>query len=267
MSDDGHLWYVYAVTRGGAGPLPEGLRGVRDTEPATVAEAGLAAVVSRVPARDFGEEPLREHLEDLAWLERTARAHQRVVDGLATAGGVLPLRLATVCRDETGVRRLLTVHRERFAAALDRLAGRVEWGVKVYADPAAAAPPAPAAPAARPASGRDYLRQRGRLRLAEDAARREAEEAVRSVHDALAGAAEGARLHPPQDARLSGEHGQNLLNGAYLVRREDGRAFCALAGELAGRLSGFRLSLTGPWAPYSFAEAAGAGAAERAVSR
>ncbi|WP_234347760.1 GvpL/GvpF family gas vesicle protein [Streptomyces specialis] len=258
------LRYVYAITRDGAGPLPGGLRGVDDGPLTAVARDGLAAVVSPVADRDFAEEPLRARLEDLAWLERTARAHQRVVDGLTGAdGGVLPLRLATVCRDEAGVLRLLAVNHDRFAAALDRLDGRAEWGVKVYADPADAAPAA--VPAARPASGRDYLRQRGRQRQAEGAARQAAEEAVRSVHDTLARAAEGTRLHPPQAARLSGEPGQNLLNGAYLVRREDSRAFCALAGELAGRLTGLRLSLTGPWAPYSFA--ATAGAAEEAGSR
>ncbi|WP_326599822.1 GvpL/GvpF family gas vesicle protein [Streptomyces sp. NBC_01803] len=260
MSEDGCLWYVYAVTRGGAGDeLPAGLRGVDDGPPAAVPDDGLAAVVSRVPARDFAEEPLRARLTDLAWLERTARGHQRVVDGLLAGGGVLPLRLATVCRDEAGIRRLLTVNHARFTAALDRLDGRAEWGVKVYADPPA--PGSARAPAAKPASGRDYLRQRGRQRQAEGGTRREAEDAVRSVHDALVRAAEGARLHPPQDARLSGEPGQNLLNGAYLVRREDGQAFCALAGELAGRLTGLRLSLTGPWAPYSFT------ADEEAVSR
>ncbi|MGP3967628.1 GvpL/GvpF family gas vesicle protein [Streptomyces sp. 6N223] len=263
------LWYVYAVTRAARPPLPEELRGVAGGVPLAVPHAGLAAVVSQVPAQNFAAGPLAAHLEDLAWLERTARAHQAVVDALLPGGCVLPLRLATVCQDEPGVRRLLAANRERFESAIGRLDGRAEWGVKVYADlPSPAAPPAEAAPGSGsgpvpgpgsgpgsgpgPGSGRDYLRRRRQERRAADAAWREAEDAARQVHATLVGAAERFRLRPPRDARLTGEPGHPVLNSAYLVPNERGREFAALAGRLAGRLSGQRISVTGPWAPYSF---------------
>ncbi|WP_240796498.1 GvpL/GvpF family gas vesicle protein [Streptomyces sp. RFCAC02] len=253
--DTASLRYVYAVVRADVPPPPDTLHGIGDRPPRACADGGLAAVVGDVPAADFAEEPLRAHLEDLAWLEGVARAHQGVVDALAgTAGCVLPLRLATVCRDEDGVRRLLAENRERFTTALERLDGRAEWGVKLYADLPAAQGDVPPPPAGggTARSGRDYLRQRRRSRdLAGDAWRR-AEAAARLVHGTLTGVAEHARLHQPQDARLTGERGTNLLNGAYLVPHEAESEFRALVGRLAAQVDGLRLSLTGPWVPYSF---------------
>ena len=41
-------------------------------------EGDLAALLSPVPLAEYGDERLREHLEDISWLERTARAHEAV---------------------------------------------------------------------------------------------------------------------------------------------------------------------------------------------
>ncbi len=264
------LWYVYAVTRAsGAGPLAARLTGVAGGQVRAIREDELAAVASRVSAVDFAEGPLRANLEDLRWLERTARDHQHVVDALLSAGGVVPLRLATVCHGTTGVRRLLAENRELFETAVVRLDGRAEWGLKIHVDPpsdhAPRGAPANGAPTngapTRPASGRDYLRRRREQRQRAEDAWRLAEAAAHEVHVALAAAAERTRQHPPQDARLSGEPGRNLLNAAYLVPRHRESEFAELAGQLAGEVTGLRITLSGPWAPYSFtADAAGAAA-------
>lgn len=260
MSD---LLYAYAVVRDGHGTLPGALRGVAAGPVRTVGHEGLAAVVGPVPAADFEEEPLRTRLEDLSWLEATARAHQEVVDAAAALGTVLPLRLATVYRDEEGVRRMLREGRERLTATLDRLEGRIEWGVKVYAEPVEPAAAAPAATGAVPRSGREYLLQRRRARQSRDEAWRQADEVARRLHQALAGCAEAARLHPPQDGRLAPGPGRNVLNAAYLVPREEAEAFAARAGDATA--PGVRVELTGPWAPYSFvAETAGEATGETA---
>ncbi|MER7400669.1 GvpL/GvpF family gas vesicle protein, partial [Streptomyces sp. NPDC000151] len=215
---DGLLTYAYAVLRRGARP-PAGLLGIGDAPVRTVAEGPLAALVSEVPAAEFDQPAVRDRLEDLTWLEATARAHRQVVDETAAAVGVLPLRLVTVYRDEDAVRAALAAHTERFERLLTRLEGRLEWGVKAYAQqppddrkPAAAPPPSqrpsdapPAAPPARqrPAaeaeSGREFLRRRLRDRKAEDTALQEADSLARAVHDALARTAEHSRLHRPQD--------------------------------------------------------------------
>ena len=111
----------------------------------------------------------------------------------------------------------------------------MEWGVKVYAASAAAQEPS-AEPSAA-ASGRDYLRRRSAQRRASEQAWEHTEEGARRVHETLAALAEGARLHPPQDVRLSGEADRNVLNAAYLMPREESEAFAERVGR-AGRARG-----------------------------
>ncbi|WP_413810332.1 GvpL/GvpF family gas vesicle protein [Streptomyces sp. OE57] len=273
------LRYAYAVVRDTGAPEAaldaltalEGVTGVADESVYAVRHLGLAVLAGAVPAEDYDEGSLRERLEDMTWLETMARAHQRVVDTAGAESCVIPVRLATVCHGDEGLRRMLATGRERFASALDRLEGRVEWGVKAYAtQPAAEKPPAgtanaanapsapnsPSAPSAPNSpgamSGRDYLRRRKAQRQAAERRWGDTEEGTRLVHDTLGALAERSRLHPPQDPRLSGISDRNVLNAAYLVRREDSADFAERVGELAGRTPALRLELTGPWAPYSF---------------
>ncbi|MGW0550982.1 GvpL/GvpF family gas vesicle protein [Streptomyces altiplanensis] len=262
------LRYVYAVTRPFEGVLPEGVRGLDGEPPRLLHHDGLVAVVSPVPAEDFGEAPLKKHLENLDWLSATARTHEAVVGALTTVTCPVPLRLATVCVDDSGVRRLLDTGRDRFMQTLERLDGRVEWGIKVYAEPEpeparepSEAPQAQAtatAAAAAPATtGRDYLRRRLSRRQARESAWERADALSRRLHAELSLRAEAAALHRPQDARLSEAPGQNILNAAYLVPRGTSEEFVEEVGRLTPKDRGVRVELTGPWAPYSFAGQAG----------
>ncbi|GHG51047.1 GvpL/GvpF family gas vesicle protein [Streptomyces griseocarneus] len=254
--------YAYAVVRASdavAGAL-ETVTGVADGPVRAVRHGDLMVLAGPVPATDHGERQLAEHLEDLDWLERTARAHQRVIGAAAAvAPSVLPLRLATVFHDEEGARAMLGARHDTLLAALDRLDGRTEWGVKIYAlgtaRPAGTvAVPPPDAPRAA-VSGRDYLRRRAAERHAAQEGVRREDEAARGIHTTLTALAQETRLHPPQNPRLSGQAGRNVLNAAYLVRREDGPRFTSAVAQLAERAprDGMRVDLTGPWAPYSFA--------------
>ncbi|MEU4716377.1 GvpL/GvpF family gas vesicle protein [Micromonospora purpureochromogenes] len=237
---------------------------VRDPDPAALAAvpgmdggpvravraAGLAAVVSAAPLTEYGEEALRRNLEDLAWLERAARAHHAVVDALSRAGAVVPARLATVHHDDTRVAAMLAERQAELAATLRRLTGRGEWGVKGYVVPGAL--PRTEASDGGGGAGAAYLRRRRAELTARDEGQRIAGEAVAAVHAALAGYAVAARRHAPQDRRLSGAPTAMVLNGAYLVETAGVEGFAALVRELADRHPEIRLELTGPWPPYSF---------------
>ncbi|MFE1587390.1 GvpL/GvpF family gas vesicle protein [Streptomyces sp. NPDC058737] len=263
------LRYVYAVCRPFDAALQTQLTGVAGDPPRLLPHGDLVAVVSHVPEADFSEEELRAHLEDLDWLTATARAHQQVVDALTAVTTPLPLRLATVFRDDSGVRVMLEEREAAFRRTLDRLDGRVEWGVKVYVETEKTEQPeqagagrsaAPAPPAPKPVSGRDYLRQRRRQSRANDDLWSRAEEFATELHATLSGRADDARLHAPQNPRLSGAAGRNVLNAAYLVRRDASEEFVEMVDRTKDDVPGMRVELTGPWAAYSFAgENAGEG--------
>ncbi|MFB7455795.1 MULTISPECIES: GvpL/GvpF family gas vesicle protein [unclassified Streptomyces] len=245
------LRYVYAVCRPLGAPLQAQLTGVAGAPAKQLNHHGLVAVVSEVPERDFAEEPLRAHLEDLDWLAATARAHQGVIDALTVVTTPLPLRLATVFRDDSAVRSMIEAREEHIRRTLDRLEGRVEWGVKIYAE--TEQPQQAAQPAAKAASGRDYLRQRRQQTRAGEDLWQKAEAFATHLHEQLSAFAEESRLHAPQNPSLSGAAGRNVLNAAYLVPRGHSEEFVELVDRTKDDVPGLRVELTGPWAAYSFA--------------
>jgi hypothetical protein len=247
--------YVYGVTRDLPGEALEKIEGVGGAPVQVVEHGGLTAVVSPVSLDDFGEDALRRNLEDLGWLESTARAHHAVVDAAAASAAVAPLGLATVYRSEDRLRAALRERSDEFTRALERITGRTEWGVKAYADLKQATPSTPAteqeAPAARP--GTSYLQRRRVEQHSEEQARREVLAVANDIDNELRDIAATGRLHRPQDPQLSGERGWMILNAAYLVDDERAEDFRAAVVRLADLRPEIRLQLTGPWAPYSFA--------------
>ncbi|MEU6059203.1 GvpL/GvpF family gas vesicle protein [Streptomyces sp. NPDC047097] len=285
------LVYVYGVAAGpGLAQTVPTLQGVGGARVRLIEDGGLAAVVGPVAAADFEEAALAARLEDLRWLEAVARAHHAVVDAVAVAGPVLPLRLATVYRDEDGVRALLADGRDLFASRLARLAGHVEWGVKVHLVPPPAPPPSAPAPdpSARPAPvahasgpeapmpgrrpsptdgagtvgpGRAYLRTRGHERRSREDAHRAASAAVERVRRTAAAHAAERVNHRVQQGPLAEGRSENLANDAYLVPSERCAAFLTEVRRAAEQEPAVRVEVTGPWAPYSFAGLDGSGAA------
>jgi Gas vesicle synthesis protein GvpL/GvpF len=246
--------YVYAISRDLPPGSLEGVGGVGGAHVHPVEECGLTAVASPVSLGEFGEEALKRNLEDLGWLEATARAHHGVVDAAAARAVTVPLGLATVYRSEERVRQALRERHEEFAEALSRIIGRTEWGVKIYADLARAASggePEDQGETSRP--GTSYLRRRGVQRRSEEEARREVLMVAERIDDELCDLAATRRLHRPQDPQLSGERGWMILNAAYLVDDERAEEFRTAVARLAAERPDIRMRLTGPWAPYSFA--------------
>ncbi|GAA2440179.1 GvpL/GvpF family gas vesicle protein [Actinomadura vinacea] len=249
--------YLYGVTRD-LDPAALAATGIGGAPVRTITSAGLTALVSTVRLDQYGEQALRANLEDLTFLEDTARAHHQVVDHAARTAPIAPVRIATLYRDDDRVGRVLTEGQDDFTQILDGITGRTEWGVKAYAHPEAfqedTAPTTGAGPGGGGA-GTAYLKRRqDERRRRQDATRRITEQAE-AVHAELAGHAAATRRHPPQDPRLSGHQGTLVLNIAYLVDDERAQGFLDVARDLDARLPGIEVEVTGPWPPYSFIDA------------
>ncbi|MFG3346295.1 GvpL/GvpF family gas vesicle protein [Streptomyces sp. NPDC048018] len=250
------LSYAYAVVRPTAALSGEALREVGGVASGTVrlvAAGGLAAAVGSVPEEEFSEAALKLHLEDLDWLEQVARAHHGVVEFLASRTTVLPLRLATVYVDDARVREVLHRGAETFTRMLDRFAGQLEWGVKVYAEAARDATAPEAADADAPDPGRAYLRRRRRQHQDRGAAWAAAAEAVRRIGAEAGEVAVDLARHRPQQGQLAAGAGENVANDSYLVPAGRSDEFRERIEGATRGLPGVRVEITGPWAPYSFA--------------
>ncbi|MFF2362764.1 GvpL/GvpF family gas vesicle protein [Streptomyces sp. NPDC058122] len=256
--------YAYVVARAhpDLAPTLAGLAGVAGAPVHVIAEGGedgdataIVLVVSPVPAVDFREEGLRRHLEDLDWLEAVARAHHAIVEEVTALTPALPLRLATVYVDDGSARDMLRSAVRLFAERLDHLANQVEWGVKIYVEATGPTdPPAPESGASADMTpGRAYLSARRRQRGDRDAVHRAAQEAAERVGDVARAYATDRAAHRPQQGVLAGDAGENVFNDAFLVPRGHGEAFREEAARAGRGLTGVRVEVTGPWAPYSFA--------------
>ncbi|WP_103380295.1 GvpL/GvpF family gas vesicle protein [Pseudonocardia dioxanivorans] len=244
------LVWVYAVRDGDADD-PPAVSGVDGERPRVVAAGTLGAVVGTVADEGFDEAGLAAAMEDLARLETLARAHHAVVVEAGSAGAVAPVRLATVFRDDEAVVAMLRERADEFEAALDRVRGRREWGVKVYADARAGGDDSPApAPGDRP--GTAYLLRRKADRDRGAAGRERARAVAESVADAAGTHAVDVRRFALQDARLSGRNEEMVLNATFLVDETQEAEFRA---AVTGAGDGATVELTGPWPPFSFATA------------
>jgi hypothetical protein len=246
--------WLYAVTRGNGTGLTGDLTGVAEEPVRLLRGSGdLAALVGTVPLSDFAEDALHQHLEDLDWLEAAVRAHHRVIDAAAGTGCVLPLRFATLYRDDQRVLTLLDEQGTAFTRALDRVTAHTEWGVKVYADPRAFARQSPEqADTASP--GTAYLLRRRAQRDERQTALLHAQQRAQEISAELGRLAAATAAHPPQDPRLAEYEGWMVLNDSYLVADSRARDFAAAVHALERHSPGMRLELSGPWPPYSFTD-------------
>ncbi len=249
-----HARYLYAITREMDASALSGTVGIGGGALDVVEHRGLRAVVSDVGLDDFGEDGLKRNLEDLAWLETVAREHDAVVSAVAMAGPTAPLRLATICLDDAGVRARLDEWHDQLRAVLDRVEGNLEWSVKAFArTEAVAAAAAPETRSSAPGAGAAYLKRKREQTLQRQQTEEQALRLADEVHAVLSRHSVASRRLPAQDPRLTGHAGTMTLNGAYLVRQEQADAFASAIASLAEQHPEAHLQAGGPWPPYSFA--------------
>jgi len=246
--------WVYAVADDAAPPFTGGQIGVGGGAVRPLIAAGLTAIVGSVAESEFGEAALRQNLEDLDWLERTARAHHEVIETVAKERPVVPMRLATVYSSGEAAAGMLRERAADLRQALTRLSGRSEWGVKAHVavpdDGADGQQPETDDPATGP--GVAYLMRRRAQLAARQDAREEAVASAQAVHAELDRLSTSARLYPPQSPEIAGRSGSMILNAAYLVADDRAEEFRAAVAELAAGHGTLQLTLTGPWPTYSF---------------
>jgi hypothetical protein len=251
--------YLYGIVRADVRITGE-LAGVDSRHHVFLLEGNeLAAIVSSVPLEEFGEEQLRENLNEVAWLEEKARAHERVLEALLESTTVVPTRLCTIFSEERQVREMMSREGPALIDALERLDGKAEWGVKVFAEPGAleraarerakeGADEGPVSP------GAAYMDRRRRESRARENAEEIADAWAHAIHERLARCAAEALLNPLQRRELSGHDGDMLLNGVYLIEEGEVDRFRELAAELGEeyRALGLVVEPTGPWPAYNF---------------
>jgi Gas vesicle synthesis protein GvpL/GvpF len=212
--------HVYAITDRPEAPLPD-VTGLDDTPLCAVRLDGLAAVCSWAEGVEATPPAL--------W------RHAAVSEALMEDRAVLPARFGISFSEESRLLGELARREVDLAHSLRRVAGCVELGLRVLAEPE----PKQSGDAPAEEAGRAYLANRLE-------ARRRAQALAAEVHEPLARLAEEACERVLVTERLP-------LSAAYLVRRERVDEFRREVERLAAERPELRLLCTGPWPPYSFA--------------
>ncbi len=266
-SEVGRILYLYGVVPAEAEEPAAELAGLEGSRVTLLRSGALAAVVGALPAEEYSDAVLDERLGDLRWVGERGIAHERVLDWFLERGPVVPLSLFSLHRDEERVVARVESEAERFAALLERLRGKREWGIKLWrrgdelmrhldglspllkdlGDEIEKAPP-----------GRRFLLSKKRDAARTEELRSVSRRAGHQVFASLRGEADRAAsltlpASPPEGSR------QLLLHAVFLVADDAFPAFQARVGQLARELGGvgFEIEFTGPWPPYHFTEADG----------
>ena len=236
--------YLYAIVAGGE-PRSYASLGIDGSDVYTISEGCVAAVVSGLAAAKV--RPQRANLA----------AHQAVLKCLMAGTTPLPMAFGTVATSPEAIRKILVRNRRAFEEQLQRVAGKVEMGLRVAWDV--------------PNIFEYFVNTHAELRLARDhlvGARHEftQEEKIelgrmfdRLLNDDREDHTRKVELVlAPVCAEFKANqcrHEHEVMNLACLVRREAQEEFSAGVFAAAKRFdNNFAFDYSGPWAPHNFVD-------------
>jgi hypothetical protein len=209
----------------------------------------LWLVVADAPLDRFDEASINKHISDLDWVSRAAVAHEAVVESFIAADAVLPMKLFTIFTADDRAAEHVASQRAQIEGVLERVLKHDEWGVRIVLD--AVKRRAAKRPMATP-GGASYLTGKKAQRDARSELVERSREVVTELYDRLAREAGHARRRSVSELPM--KNGPLLLDAAFLVPRSRASRFRTAIARQARLLQprGYRVSLTGPWPPYSF---------------
>lgn len=255
------ILYVYAIGRAGH-ELPKRAQAIDGSDIVHAVGCGaLTAFATPVDPAEFSQPVIDARSKDVEWLGVIGYRHQNVMAALMRGGTIIPLRAFTLFATEESLRRDVESRKETLSKILERLDGKQEWTLRIEFNPEA--------------WSEALVRRVGPLReLSEEMSRapagkafllgkkldEEKKRASREAEEAVVGEIERAVLDKLACDTVAESRQQR--SGAFpqinvLINRDEEARLEELRRELEGRYAadGVSVALTGPWPPYTFANA------------
>jgi hypothetical protein len=234
--------YVYCVVRTGQ-PLKFGPIGI-GAEPAdvhTVNFKEIAAVVSDTPIEVF--DATRENV----------LAHERVNETVMRGHTVIPMSFGTVFKTHDDIVELLKAAYDAFLDVLNKMEGKLEFGLKVLWDRDAVVREiesededvARLKDEISSQKGSTYFARMQYGRLVDGSLEQRTERYVSEIFEKLRAVSVASRANKPIGDKM-------IMNAAFLVGREKEQEFDAKVKEIGARYENLTFKYTGPWPPYNF---------------
>lgn len=197
--------------------------------------------VAPVDANEFGAK-LNSNMENLEWLSEAGVRHQHAVAEIAQKTAILPARFGTVFLSTQSLEEHIRTQKKALLAAMKRVQGADEWGVKVFREISHAT-----AAVITAASGSDYLRKKATLMHAGES--RGADEQIQQFAAELGKIARASAA----TGKVSGTQRDLMWQASFLLPRSKQKQWDAALQRWAKRWGDTRrIEATGPWPPYSF---------------
>lgn len=236
----------------------------------TVQGKDVCLIVSKVDIHQFQSQvkDLYAEMVDAAGSlqEKSAeilRAHEDVVEHIMKVTTIVPFKFGTILKDEKAVVRMLRDQEEDFRQLLAKFRGKVEYGLKVYADKQALMNHL-AQSETRFAGqneeqenlsrGTAYLLRRKREEALKEHVTAQLVQAAETIFQELGKDAADAKQNATLSQKQTGKKKDMILNAAYLVEREKAAHFWQGGQRLMEHYESMQLDLefSGPWPPYTF---------------
>ena len=193
------------------------------------------------------------------------QAHEDVVHALIQDTTVIPLKFGTILKDETAALKMLQDREEFFKNLLAKLAGKLEWGLKVYSDKQSLMkniaqsrnnPISQNKERKNTSRGAAYLLGRKAEEEAKDQVTAKLSLITETIFQDLAKCAFDVKINNTLSQRLTKKKKDMILNAVFLVEREKVAHFCQQEKKFMEHYAsmGIDLELSGPWPPYNFTE-------------
>ncbi|MFA7467235.1 MAG: GvpL/GvpF family gas vesicle protein [Desulfotomaculaceae bacterium] len=266
--EDGVIEYTYTYCLAPARAVElfagEELRGLPDGGPVRAIKCGrLIAVVSSVPAEIYGEEALQDVVQDPAWLESRVTGHEQLIQQVMHHHPVIPMKFCTIFDGDERANQIISEREEEFHMMLADVAGKEEWGLKIYCQPGVLRERVEKTStrviearekSEASASGAAYFMLKKLDGIINEEMDVWAAKLAREVNIELDAWADRTKMNKLLGSDVTGRLEKMILNAVYLVDKAKVKDFIKAVSELGEkhRENGIEFALTGPWPPYNF---------------
>ena len=230
--------------------ISEGMPGGRDLRAIEVGDR-LWAVVQSVPEPAYSETALTRGLANMEWVGARAIAHERVIESFLSARALLPMPLFTLFTSDDRAVRHVQSDGARIRRILQRVEGKVEWGLRLTFDERAERAKVSGR---RVTSGTEFLVRKRDVLAVTRTRLKEAQGTADRVYKSMSRLATAARRRTSLERAAPGS--RLLLDAAFLVPAGKSGTFRSAVRQQTRELQagGTAVSLTGPWPAYNFIE-------------
>lgn len=252
------LIYLYCVSR-----KEPNLKGPDLDNIYTICHQGLYAVTSKVSEDEFSEVNLKKNLANLEWIKEKASMHEEMIEGVMKDACVIPFKFGTIFNTEDNLKTMLDEHAQDFKANLESLAGKEEWGVKIYCDIERLKGSIIKEEVEvlkldkeinSASSGKAYFLKKKKEELIKDAINKRINQYGQQSFETLKALSLSAKINKLLPKEVTEREDEMILNSAFLVDKSKVAEFIRVADGLKPKYTdkGLNFDCTGPWPPYNF---------------